>query len=52
VSHLKVLITSSCCWPEGAGTAPYLIGLADYLSSRERVAVIAEGFRAYFEVGA
>ena len=46
---LKVLITSSYYWPEGAGTAPYLTGLAEYLSSRGHTVVVATTFAHYPE---
>jgi colanic acid biosynthesis glycosyl transferase WcaI len=44
---LGVLITSSYYWPEGAGTAPYLTGLAEYLSSRRHEVVVATTFAHY-----
>jgi colanic acid biosynthesis glycosyl transferase WcaI len=47
VKHLKVLITSSYYWPEGAGTAPYLTGLAEYLSSRGHEVVVGTTFAHY-----
>ena len=47
--HLNVLITSSYYWPEGAGTAPYLTGLAEYLSSRGHRVVVGTTFAHYPE---
>jgi colanic acid biosynthesis glycosyl transferase WcaI len=45
--HLNVLITSSYYWPEGAGTAPYLTGLAEYLGRRGHTVVVATTFAHY-----
>jgi colanic acid biosynthesis glycosyl transferase WcaI len=47
VKHLKVLITSSYYWPEGAGTAPYLTSLAEYLSSRGHEVIVGTTFAHY-----
>jgi glycosyltransferase involved in cell wall biosynthesis len=47
MKRLSVLITSSYYWPEGAGTAPYLTGLAEYLSSRGHSVVVATTFAHY-----
>lgn len=47
MKHLNLLITSSYYWPEGAGTAPYLTGLAEYLSSRGHKVVVATTFAHY-----
>jgi colanic acid biosynthesis glycosyl transferase WcaI len=47
MKRLSVLITSSYYWPEGAGTAPYLTGLAEYLSSRRHEVVVATTFAHY-----
>src|SRR5215217_2580446 len=44
---LKVLITSSYYWPEGAGTAPYLTSLAEYLSSRGHEVIVGTTFAHY-----
>jgi colanic acid biosynthesis glycosyl transferase WcaI len=44
---LNVLITSSYYWPEGAGTAPYLTGLAEYLRRRGHNVVVATTFAHY-----
>jgi len=49
MKQLKVLITSSYYWPEGAGTAPYLTGLAEYLASRGHTVVVATTFAHYPE---
>jgi putative colanic acid biosynthesis glycosyltransferase WcaI len=45
--QLNVLITSSYYWPEGAGTAPYLTGLAEYLSGHGHTVVVATTFAHY-----
>ena len=45
--QLNVLITSSYYWPERAGTAPYLTGLAEYLSGRGHTVVVATTFAHY-----
>jgi glycosyltransferase involved in cell wall biosynthesis len=47
MKRLSVLITSSYYWPEGAGTAPYLTGLAEYLSSRRHEVIVATTFAHY-----
>ena len=47
MKHLKVLITSSYYWPEGAGTAPYLTSLAEYLSSRGHEVIVGTTFAHY-----
>jgi glycosyltransferase involved in cell wall biosynthesis len=44
---LKVLITSSYYWPEDAGSAPYLTGLAEHLSERGHDVVVTTGFPHY-----
>jgi glycosyltransferase involved in cell wall biosynthesis len=44
---LKVLISSSYYWPEEAGSAPYLTGLAEHLSARNDDVVVATGFAHY-----
>jgi colanic acid biosynthesis glycosyl transferase WcaI len=49
MKRLSVLITSSYYWPEGAGTAPYLTGLAEYLSDRGHTVVVATTFAHYPE---
>ena len=45
--RVKVLITTSYYWPEGAGSAPYLTGLAEHLSSVGHDVVVATGFAHY-----
>jgi colanic acid biosynthesis glycosyl transferase WcaI len=45
--RLNVLITSSYYWPENAGSAPYLTGLAEHLSARGHDVVVATGFPHY-----
>jgi colanic acid biosynthesis glycosyl transferase WcaI len=47
LSRLRVLITSSYYWPENAGSAPYLTGLAEHLSARGHDVVVATGFAHY-----
>ena len=47
MTRLKVLITSSYYWPENAGSAPYLTGLAEHLSARGHDVVVATGFAHY-----
>jgi glycosyltransferase involved in cell wall biosynthesis len=42
-----VLITSSYYWPEVAGSAPYLTGLAEFLAGRGHEVVVATGFAHY-----
>ncbi len=49
VASLKVLITTSYYWPEGAGSAPYLTGLAEHLAARGHDVVVATGFAHYPE---
>ena len=44
---MKVLVTTSYYWPEGAGSAPYLTGLAEHLSARGHDVVVATGFAHY-----
>jgi colanic acid biosynthesis glycosyl transferase WcaI len=44
---LNVLITTSYYWPEGAGSAPYLTGLAEHLSRNGHDVVVATGFAHY-----
>ena len=46
---LKVLITTSYYWPEDVGSAPYLTGLAEYLSEQGHDVVVATGFAHYPE---
>jgi colanic acid biosynthesis glycosyl transferase WcaI len=47
MERLNVLVTSSYYWPEGAGTAPYMTGLAEYLSGRGHRVVVATTFAHY-----
>jgi colanic acid biosynthesis glycosyl transferase WcaI len=47
MTRLKVLITSSYYWPEDAGSAPYLTGLAEHLSGRGHDVVVTTGFPHY-----
>jgi colanic acid biosynthesis glycosyl transferase WcaI len=44
---VRVLITTSYYWPEGAGSAPYLTGLAEHLSAVGHDVVVATGFAHY-----
>jgi colanic acid biosynthesis glycosyl transferase WcaI len=46
---MKVLVTTSYYWPEGAGSAPYLTGLAEHLSASGHDVVVATGFAHYPE---
>ena len=43
----RVLITSSYYWPEGAGTAPYVTGLAEHLSVRGYDVEVSTTFAHY-----
>lgn len=47
MTPLKVLVTTSYYWPEEAGSAPYLTGLAEHLSGRGHDVVVATGFAHY-----
>jgi len=47
VKSLKILITTSYYWPELAGSAPYLTGVAEYLSARGHRVVVATTFPHY-----
>lgn len=45
----NVLICSSYYWPEAMGNAPYVTGLAEYLSGRGHNVVVCTGFPHYPE---
>jgi putative colanic acid biosynthesis glycosyltransferase WcaI len=47
MTGLSILISSSYYWPEEAGSAPYLTGLAEHLSARGHDVVVATGFAHY-----
>jgi glycosyltransferase involved in cell wall biosynthesis len=47
MTRMNVLITSSYYWPEDAGSAPYLTGLAEHLSARGHDVVVTTGFPHY-----
>jgi colanic acid biosynthesis glycosyl transferase WcaI len=49
VRPLKVLITTSYYWPEEAGSAPYLSGLAEHLQERGHQVTVATGYPHYPE---
>jgi GT2 family glycosyltransferase/glycosyltransferase involved in cell wall biosynthesis len=49
LSNLDVLILSSYYWPETAGNAPYVTGLAEHLASRGHSVTVATGFPHYPE---
>src|SRR4029078_3271238 len=44
---LRVLVSTSYYWPEGAGSAPYLTGLAEHLTAVGHDVVVASGFAHY-----
>ncbi len=44
---MNVLVTTSYYWPEGAGSAPYLTGLAEHLNDAGHDVVVATGFAHY-----
>jgi GT2 family glycosyltransferase/glycosyltransferase involved in cell wall biosynthesis len=46
---LDVLILSSYYWPETAGNAPYVTGVAEYLAGRGHRVTVATGFPHYPE---
>jgi len=46
---VNVLITTSYYWPEEAGSAPYLAGLARHLQQRGHQVVVATGYPHYPE---
>ena len=43
----RILITSSYYWPEGAGTAPYVTGMAEHLSERGYDVAVSTTFPHY-----
>jgi colanic acid biosynthesis glycosyl transferase WcaI len=47
MSSLNVLVTTSYYWPEGAGSGPYLTGIAEHLSEKGHNVVVATGFAHY-----
>jgi putative colanic acid biosynthesis glycosyltransferase WcaI len=47
MSGLNVLITTSYYWPEEAGSAPYLSGLAQHLQEKGHRVVVATGYPHY-----
>jgi colanic acid biosynthesis glycosyl transferase WcaI len=48
-SALDLLLVSSYYWPETAGNAPYVTGIAEYLSGRGHRVTVATGFAHYPE---
>lgn len=44
---MRILVSSSYYWPEEAGSAPYLTGLAEHLSDVGHDVVVATGFAHY-----
>lgn len=49
MKQLNVLITTSYYWPEAAGSAPYLTGLAEHLAAQGHRVVVATTFAHYPE---
>jgi colanic acid biosynthesis glycosyl transferase WcaI len=49
LSGLNILVTTSYYWPEEAGSAPYLAGLAQHLQERGHHVVVATGYPHYPE---
>jgi colanic acid biosynthesis glycosyl transferase WcaI len=49
MSGLNVLITTTYYWPEEAGSAPYLTGLAEHLQEQGHHVVVATGYPHYPE---
>jgi colanic acid biosynthesis glycosyl transferase WcaI len=49
MSGLDILVTTSYYWPEEAGSAPYLAGLAQHLQERGHRVVVATGYQHYPE---
>jgi len=48
-SALDVLVVSSYYWPETAGNAPYVTGIAEFLAGRGHRVTVATGFAHYPE---
>lgn len=48
-SNLTILITTNYYWPEDAGSAPYLTGLAEHLAERGHEVLVATTFQHYPE---
>ena len=48
-SNLTILITTNYYWPEDAGSAPYLTGLAEHLAERGNDVLVATTFQHYPE---
>jgi len=49
MSKRKILITTSYYWPEDAGSAPYLTGLAEHLGESGNDVIVATTFQHYPE---
>jgi colanic acid biosynthesis glycosyl transferase WcaI len=49
MSALEILVTTSYYWPEEAGSAPYLAGLAQHLQDQGHHVVVATGYPHYPE---
>jgi glycosyltransferase involved in cell wall biosynthesis len=49
MSGLDILVTTSYYWPEEAGSAPYLAGLAEHLQENGHRVVVATGYPHYPE---
>jgi glycosyltransferase involved in cell wall biosynthesis len=49
VSKRRILITTNYYWPEDAGSAPYLTGLAEHLAERGDDVIVATTFQHYPE---
>lgn len=47
MNRLRILITSSYYWPEPAGNAPYVTGLAEHLAAQGHDVAVATGFPHY-----
>ena len=44
---MKILLASSYYWPEGAGNAPYVTGLAEHLCEQGHDVIVTTGFPHY-----